>query len=186
MNSNYFSLYRDYSNSLTFSNVGELSCCWIVLIIISTFREIFSLWLCALFGILRGRAMTAAVLDLQWRIQGEGPGGLSPPPLILRPNWVPKDRKHFFGYWALPPLSRGLDDWASPLSRDLESALTYLHFWLSCYCRCRWILSVLNSSSSADYFGLLIHLCFKCCLSWFLRAKCPWGQERGKTAVFAG
>lgn len=58
---------------------------------------------------------------------GEGPGGLRPP-LIFRPSWVPKDRKHFFGYWALPPLSRGLDDWASPLSRDLELALTYLHF----------------------------------------------------------
>ena len=116
---------------------------------------------------------------------GEGPGGLRPP-LIFRPSWVPKDRKHFFGYWALPPLSRGLDDWASPLSRDLELALTYLHFWLSCYCRCRWILSVLNSSSSAHYFGLLIHLCFKCCLSWYLWAKCPWGQERGETAVFAG
>ena len=121
-----------------------------------------------------------------WIYSGGSRGGGAQPPLIFRPNWVPKDRKHFFGYWALPPLSRGLDDWASPLSRDLESALTYLHFWLSCYCRCRWILSVLNSSSSAHYFGLLIHLCFRCCLSWYLRAKCPWGQERGETVVFAG
>ena len=83
VNSNYFSLYRDYSNSLTFSNVGELSCCWIVMIIISTLREIFSLWLCVLFGILRGRAMTAAVLDLQWRIQGGRGLGGSGPPLFL-------------------------------------------------------------------------------------------------------
>ena len=43
----------------------------------------------------------------QWRIQGRGPGGPAPFPLIFRPNLGPKGRKKcFFGDRF--PLSEGL------------------------------------------------------------------------------
>ena len=42
--------------------------------------------------------------EIQWRIQGRGPGSPSPlpPPLIFRPNWGPKGRKNSFGDRAAP------------------------------------------------------------------------------------
>ena len=47
-------------------------------------------------------------LHKQWRIQGRGPGGPVPTPLIFRPNWDPKSQKNLF--WRPPfPLSKGLD-----------------------------------------------------------------------------
>ena len=44
----------------------------------------------------------------QWRIQGRGPGGPPPPPLIFRPNLGSKGRKKFF-FGDRSPLSEGLD-----------------------------------------------------------------------------
>ena len=41
----------------------------------------------------------------QWRIQDRGPG--TPPPLLFRPNWGSKGRKHFLGR-PPPPLIRPL------------------------------------------------------------------------------
>ena len=60
-NSSYFSLHRDYFNSLTLSNVGELSSWVEFLIIISTSEKKFrrSLYTPSLTFSRRGRAVTA-------------------------------------------------------------------------------------------------------------------------------
>ena len=52
---------------------------------------------------------------MQWQIQGRGPRG--PVPLVFRPNWGPK------GTTTPPPLTKGLDDWASLLFQGMDPAL---------------------------------------------------------------
>ena len=55
--------------------------------------------------------LTGRSIPVQWRIQGEGPGGRAP--LIFRPNWRQKSRKFVFETAPPPtthPLCRGLDD----------------------------------------------------------------------------
>ena len=58
--------------------------------------------------------------EVQWRIQGRGPGDWttpSPPIVLYRKSW-----KKIFGDRA-PSLYQGLDDWAPLLSEGLDPPL---------------------------------------------------------------
>ena len=66
-------------------------------------------------------------IHMQWQIQGRGPRG--PVPLVFRPNWGPK------GTTTPPPLTKGLDDWASPLFEGMDPPLHSLSL-LQCRLDC--------------------------------------------------
>ena len=73
----------------------------------------------------RMKSLAKQVRYYDWRIQGRGPGGLDPTPLVFRPNWGPKGRNIFFLRLVLPPFLRVWMTAQAPTSLSEDPPLRY-------------------------------------------------------------